>query len=328
MDTPEWLYHVITDRANIELIFNDPWWSYLDFSTYYSFEVLVFNVNPLFRGFHPSEFEKRPGRFDDPYEFAAKKDLSMNSLEDYLNMIDQMFREARAAGAVCLKMTMAYRRTLHFEEIDRSRVEGIFGRPRSELSQKQVKVFQDFLMWQLVGLSEKYDLPFQIHTGLGQLEGSNPILLMNLIESNPKTKFILFHGGFPWVGESGVIVMSMMMKRSRNVWLDSVWLPTLSYTLAKRAFHEWLEIMPSDRIMWGGDCNHAEGIYGAAQTTRRCLAEVLSEKVERGQLQEEQARTIGRQILRENALTLFPRIKERLWKHKGRLSPPPEQKFK
>ena len=33
------------------------------------------------------------------------------------------------------------------------------------------------------------------------------MLLLKMIEANPKTKFILFHGGFPWVGEPGVIVM-------------------------------------------------------------------------------------------------------------------------
>ena len=83
------------------------------------------------------------------------------------------------------------------------------------------------------------------------------MLLVDLIEANPKTKFILFHGGYPWVGETGAIVM----RHGSHVWIDSVWLPTLSYTMAKRAFHEWLEVMPANRIMWGADCNHAEGIY-------------------------------------------------------------------
>ena len=32
------------------------------------------------------------------------------------------------------------------------------------------------------------------------------MLLVDLIEANPKTRFILFHGGFPWVGETGVIL--------------------------------------------------------------------------------------------------------------------------
>jgi predicted TIM-barrel fold metal-dependent hydrolase len=104
------------------------------------------------------------------------------------------------------------------------------------------------------------------------------------------------------------------MRHSRHVWIDSVWLPTISFTMAKRAFHEWLEVMPSDRIMWGADCNHAEGIYGATAFTRRCLAEVLTEKVAHGELLEDHALRIGRQILRENALALFPQLKDRLWK--------------
>jgi predicted TIM-barrel fold metal-dependent hydrolase len=102
--------------------------------------------------------------------------------------------------------------------------------------------------------------------------------------------------------------------RHRNVWIDSVWMPTLSYTMAKRAYQEWLEAMPSDRILWGADTVQAEGIYAATEFTRQCLAEALAEKVERGQLREEHAARIGRQILRENALALFPKLKRQLWR--------------
>jgi predicted TIM-barrel fold metal-dependent hydrolase len=163
-------------------------------------------------------------------------------------------------------------------------------------------------MWRLVELSAKHGLPFQIHTGHGRLQGSNPLLLLNLIEANPRTKFILFHGGYPWVGETGAIVL----RHGSHVWVDSVWLPTISPTMARRALHEWLEVMPSNRILWGADCNHAEGIYGATVATRQVIAEVLAEKVEQGDLLEEHAVRIGRQILRENALELFPQLKDRL----------------
>ena len=112
------------------------------------------------------------------------------------------------------------------------------------------------------------------------------------------------------------------MRFPRRVWIDSVWLPVISFTTAKRAYHEWLEIMSSDRILWGADCNHAEGIYGSTEFTRQALAEVLAEKVMRGDLVEEHARRIGRQILRENALKLFPQLEDRLWKHEGPLEPP------
>jgi predicted TIM-barrel fold metal-dependent hydrolase len=243
--------------------------------------------------------------------------VEVTSLDGYLDLLDRLFREAKDKGAACLKTTLAYQRTLRFDNVPKERAARVFGRPRSELSDAEVQDFEDFVMWQLVALSAKYDLPFQIHTGDARLQGSNPMLLVDLIEANPKTKFILFHGGYPWVGETGAIVM----RHHSHVWIDSVWLPTISYTMAKRAYHEWLEVMPSSRILWGADCTHAEGIYGATEYTRRCLAEVLAEKVDRGDLTEEDARRIGKQVLRDNALALFPQLKDRLWKGKGKLKP-------
>lgn len=300
-----WIHHVVTERANIELMLNDPYWGRFDFTTHYPFEVLVFNVTPLLDGFHPSEF-KQPA--DDPYRFAKGRGREITSLDDYLSALDLLFQVAKEKGAVCLKTTRAYERTLQFENIPRDRAERIFGRPRSELTPEEVKDFQDFIMWRLVERSAKYDLPFQIHTGHGRLQGSNPMLLLDLIEANPRTKFILFHGGYPWVGETGAI----MLRHGSHVWVDSVWLPTISPTMARRALHEWLEVMPSDHLMWGADCNHAEGIYGATVMTRRVLAEVLAEKVDRGELLEEHALRIGRQVLRDNALKLFPQLRGRL----------------
>jgi predicted TIM-barrel fold metal-dependent hydrolase len=305
----DWLYEVVTQRANIELMFNDPYWARFDFRTAYPFEVLVFNVTTLTRGFHPSEF-KSP--LDDPYQFARDRKLPATSLDDYLAVLDKLFREAKSKGAACLKTTLAYERTLRFEKLSQERAARVFGRPRSQLSSSEVKDFEDYIMWHLVGLSAKYELPFQIHTGDARLQGSNPMELVDLIEANPRTKFILFHGGYPWVGETAAIVM----RHGSHVWVDSVWLPTISYHMAKRAFHEWLDVMPSNRILWGADCNHAEGIYGATEFTRRCLAEVLAEREDRKELTEEHAKRIGKQILRDNALALFPQLNARLWKEK------------
>jgi uncharacterized protein len=300
-----WLHHVVTKRANIELMFNDPYWDRLGFAVNYPFEVLVLNVTTLVRGFHRDEF---PQASDDPYRFADGQSMKVESLDDYLAVLDRIFETARSHGAVCLKTTLAYQRTLAFDNTPRERAAAVFGRPRTELSPQEIKDFEDFIIWRLVELSAKWELPFQIHTGDARIQGSNPMLLVDLIEANPQTKFILFHGGFPWVGETGVI----LMRHSSHVWIDSVWLPMLSYSTAKRAFHEWLEMMPSTRIMWGADCNHAEGIYGATVFTRRCLAEVLAEKIDQGDLREEHALRIGRQILRDNALELFPQLKARV----------------
>jgi predicted TIM-barrel fold metal-dependent hydrolase len=313
----KWVYHVVTERANIELMFNDPYWARYAFQTHYPFEVMVFNVTPLVYGFHTSEFEKP---FDSPYVFAKKHGLPVDSLDDYLKVIDRMFLAAKDHGAVCLKSTLAYQRTLRFDRVPKERAEKTFGKRRTTLSSKEIKDFEDFIMWRLCELSAQYELPFQIHTGQARIQSSNPMLLVDMIEANLKTKFILFHGGYPWVGESAVIVQ----RHAHHVWLDSVWLPMLSYSTAKRAYHEWLDAFPSNRIMWGADCNHAEGIYGATELTRRCIAEVLAEKVDRGDLIEEHALRIGKQILRDNALELFPQLKKRLWKHTGKKLQPPD----
>jgi predicted TIM-barrel fold metal-dependent hydrolase len=300
----KWLRDVITRRANIELMFIDPYWARLQFERAYPFSVPVLNVTMLIKGSHASRFANP---LDSPYEFARRRHLSTQTLDDYLQVVERIFQEAVAADVACLKSTLAYERTLRFENVSRQRAERAYGRPPDEVSPAEQQDFEDFLCWRISELSAKYDLPFQIHTGQARIQGSNPMLLVDQIEANPKTKFILFHGGFPWVGETGVIAM-----RFKNVWVDSVWLPVLSYTMAKRAYQEWLEVMPSNRIMWGADTVQAEGIYAATEFTRMCLAEALAEKVQRGELREEHAARIGRQILRDNALELFPKLRRRV----------------
>lgn len=302
----KWLLDVITRRANIELMFIDPYWARLQFERAYKFSVPVLNVTLLMSGHHASKFDNP---LDSPYVFAERHGLKLDTLDDYLAVLEVIFQKAVEADVACLKSTQAYQRTLSYERVPKERAAVAFGKPAAELSGADVKAFEDFLFWQVLQLSAKHQLPFQIHTGQARIQGSNPMLLVDAIEANPKTKFILFHGGFPWVGETAVIG-----QKFKNVWFDSVWLPTLSYTMAKRAYQEWLESMPSDRIMWGADTVQAEGIYGATEFTRQCLAEALTEKVERGELTEAHAGRIGGQIMRGNALKLFPKLKRQLWR--------------
>ena len=184
----------------------------------------------------------------------------------------------------------------------------VYGKSAADTTDEEQKRFEDFMFWHVCKLSAEYELPFQVHTGDARIQGSNPMLLVDVIQANPQTKFILFHGGYPWVVETGAIAM-----KHRNVWIDSCWLPTLSYTVARRAYQEWLDAVPSDRIMWCANTVDAEGIYAATEFTRRCLAEALTGKVERGELLEKHAIQIGRQVMRENALKAFPKLKRMLW---------------
>jgi uncharacterized protein len=305
LENPDWAEEVLRKRANTELIVVDSFVTPREIREHYPFTVSTCNVHWLINGFHPSEFAKLQAA--DPYAFAAQNKLPLNSLDDYVAVIDRIVADAKKAGAICLKSPSAYERTLQFDRVPKQRAERAFGKPRGELAPDEIKAFQDYIFWQLAELSAKYDLPFQIHTGHAYIQGSNPMNLVDLIQANPRTKFILFHGGFPWVGETGMIAL-----RCPNVWLDSVWMPVLSQTVGKRAYKEWLDMISSNRIMWGSDMNTIEGTYGTTVFTRQCIYEALAEKVTDKELREEDAARIGRQILRENALAMFPSLRERV----------------
>jgi predicted TIM-barrel fold metal-dependent hydrolase len=304
-----WLLEVVTKRANIELMLIDPYWNRLQFARDYRFSVPVLNVTMLMRGSHRERYESAR---DSPFAFAERAKLPTATLDDFLKVIEAIFVQAHQSGAVCLKSTQAYERSLRYERVTKDRAAEVYGKSPKEITADEQRDFEDFMFWHVCGLSARYELPFQVHTGQARVQGSNPMLMVDTIAANPDTKFILFHGGYPWVGETAVIAM-----RHRNVWIDSCWLPTLSYTVAKRAFQEWLEAVPSDRIMWGADTVNAEGIYAATEFTRQCLAEALAEKVARGELREEHALRIGRQIMRDNALKLFPKLRRMLWREES-----------
>ncbi|HVR86165.1 MAG TPA: hypothetical protein VMU54_17720 [Planctomycetota bacterium] len=66
--------------------------------------------------------------------------------------------------------------------------------------------------------------------------------------------------------------------------------------------------------MFGADSGVPEEIYASVIVMRHRLAEVLAEKVEADEIDEDYGLKIGSQILRENALKLFPQLRSRRWK--------------
>jgi len=117
----------------------------------------------------------------------------------------------------------------------------------------------------------------------------------------PETKFDIFHGSFPYMGE-----LATLAKNFQNVYIDMCWLPIISPTAARLWLHQWLETVPVNKIMgFGGDYLFVEGTYGHSVIARQVVAETLAEKVEAGYLSLEEARYIARRILRDNAIELF-----------------------
>jgi predicted TIM-barrel fold metal-dependent hydrolase len=245
---------------------------------------------------------------EDIRAIAKNYDLKIRSMKDLLTALDMAFEEiVRCGYYVGLKSAIAYDRMLLFEEVRREKAEKILDEllvrpvPRPER-----KPFEDFMMHQVVCRAGQHGLPVQIHTGaqLGpgnDIQNARPSLLLNLIQKYPLTKFVLFHGAFPYMGELTTIV-----KNHANVYLDMCLMPVLSMRVTREWLHKWLELLPVNKInLFGGDSMFLEGTYGHAVMARRIATEVLTEKVEEGYLSSEEAIHIARRILRENAIELY-----------------------
>ena len=78
------------------------------------------------------------------------------------------------------------------------------------------------------------------------------------------------------------------------------------YSIWRGSYYPWINPLTVN----------AEGIYAATVFTRQCLSEALAEKVVRRELREEHAIRIGGQVMRDNALKMFPALQRYLWKNK------------
>jgi predicted TIM-barrel fold metal-dependent hydrolase len=237
-------------------------------------------------------------------------DAPIHTLDDLVAAARARIAQWKEDGAVGLKCGLAYERTLFFDKATRADAERIFCRifeHRGEgPSFLEAKPLQDFMLHQMIRAGIDSDLVLVFHTGIQAggkniLTNTNPTLLTNLFMEYRDAKFDLFHGGYPYLGEFGVLG-----KYFPNVWLDMAWLHIVSPEGARRALSEWLELVPANKILgFGGDYCVVEKVYGHMKMARENLALVLADKVERDEMSRSQAIFIGERILRDNAAELY-----------------------
>jgi hypothetical protein len=241
----------------------------------------------------------------DMYLEASEEGYKMENLDKYLDFCDHMLKKYIDNRGVCIKNSLAYSRTLYYEDVPYEEAKRLYAKPSAALSAAEAKKIEDFMFHWFIRKSVEYDLPVQIHTGyLGDngntIENSYPLKLNNLFLQYPKARFILFHGGFPWTGE-----FTALGKMFPNVYLDLVWLPQISREKAVQSLDVMLDCVPYNKLFWGGDCNNIEGEVGALEYAKDVVAEVLAKRVKRGLLTEGVAMEIIDRIFRENAVEMF-----------------------
>ena len=239
---------------------------------------------------------------------TAKKLLhrSVENFDDYLNALDVAFDMAVEEGAIGVKSSLAYLRTISYEKVEKSEAQKIFNNGIRRATPIQLKEFQDFMMHTVCEKCNEYKLPYEFHTGLhagnfNELKNSNPLLLENLFRDYQKVDFVLFHGGYPYINEVGVLA-----KYFPNVYLDACWLSDISISAYKRALSEWLEIVPSNKIFaWGGDQMIIEHSYASLLLAKDLIADVIVDKINSGYFNKNLALSVMKKILGQNAVNFF-----------------------
>jgi len=268
---------------------------------------------------YPPEFFVKVRRFDNFISITPANirniesiyGVRINILSDYINVLDTAFKKAvEEEGIVGIKTGLAYSRKMRFEEVPEEVAEKLFLKAINRMalvSSDESRQLQDFMFHQVIAFSEKYKLPFQIHTGMlsrnfrpNPIENTNALHLSNLFVKYRNAKFVIFHGSYPYMSE-----LSYLAKHYPNVYIDMCWMHIISPASSARFLEEWLLTVPSNKIMAFGGDSSIEWTYGHSVMAREVVAKVLTKMVIDGYYTEKEAITIAENILRNNAIKLF-----------------------
>ncbi len=258
----------------------------------------VFRIDTLFYGY------LRGGRREIRQEFGVDAD-QVETLDDYLRVVDRCFENIVARGGVGLKSSISAARSLEFPKTDRAAAEKVFAMKPPKLTPREARDFENYVMHVIVQKSIEYHLPFQIHTGTSfagysRDDNGRADHLFSLIAAYPEAQFDLFHGGFPYPGES-----ARLAGRFPNVYLNFAWFTWLAPTEARHALSSWIEMVPMHKFLWGGDSAYVEESYGAFLLSRHIVADALYDKIQEGWLDEATALEFARGMFHDNAMSIF-----------------------
>jgi predicted TIM-barrel fold metal-dependent hydrolase len=157
----------------------------------------------------------------------------------------------------------------------------------------------------IIQTATENDVPIQLHSGLfgncgNDPQKGNPLQLINIFSEYSGTKFILFHGSYPFSSEMAAVVRGFP-----NVFLDICWTPWMLHNNLQKYLSEWLALIPCNKILVGGDSECIERVYAAMITAKKCVAEVLADYVQRGTYSKRMAMTVARKMFRENAQAVY-----------------------
>jgi predicted TIM-barrel fold metal-dependent hydrolase len=208
-----------------------------------------------------------------------------------------------------VKSIIAYRTGLDVSPLSRNPDQGLqaLDAIKRGLGGGATKKLRDHLLCRALELCMEYDVPMQIHSGMGDFEVNlvqcRPALLMDLLRfpAFRACRVLLVHAGYPYHAEAGYIANVLP-----RVYCDvSEGIP-FAANAARRILAEVLEMAPPSKVVYGSDGFGAPEInYVGAKLGKRAVAQALQELVEEGMMSVEEAAEAAGMILAGNARKLY-----------------------
>ncbi len=305
------------NNLNIKALLVDPWWwgpkdieNFIDgkMKIPKSFKMVI----PLpFFHFHPGESTNlRVRNFSWVQQVAGIINRHVTSLEEFLDVVQEIIRLMKDHGAVGIKDQSAYFRSLNYKLESNEKAERLFNMclddPNNSLGWPESKALDDYLFHQYMRFASEFDLPVQIHTGhmAGQwnrVEKANVSLLTNVIELHREVKFDLFHGNWPYMGD-----ILFIAKNFPNAYLNLCWVHAMDPLYSVDLLSHALYTVPHSKILgFGGDYHYPEQVPAHLTLCRRNIAEALSRFIEKGWFSKKDALEISSDWLYNNPNRLF-----------------------
>ena len=200
---------------------------------------------------------------EDIQKWEKRFSINIYKLQDLLGVIDSIFVKKDEIGYKAVKTTMAYMRSINFEETTFEEANKVFSHffklksygfleKKDFISKDGLKPFQDYLLHYIIQKAVEHELPVQIHTGILELlyndvSNSNPVYLINLFLKYKKCNFDIFHAGYPYTDQ-----LIAICKQFPNVYFNMCWIVDISPSLYKDILNRLIEIIPSNKIFGFG----------------------------------------------------------------------------
>ena len=222
------------------------------------------------------------------------------ALSDYLSFLYHALKE-RKNSCAALKCALAYDRDLAFSDEHSSDAEQCYSRLiQGNSKADDISRVQNYVFFRICEMAGELELPFQCHVGLGKLDRTRAIHLLEAIEANNSTKFVLFHGSYPYLQD-----IFALCHNFRNVYADLCWLPIISPAAAGRFVDEYIEVGAANTMTWGCDTWTSEESFGALLTAREVLCNVIANKIQSGYFSEADGIQFLRSVFFDNAKALY-----------------------